>query len=346
MLLVLRFAGAGRIVAAALLLVLAGCAGKPAPTPASRPTVAVPVVNPDAFAAWLGGVRQDAAAQGVSQPTLDKALDHLQPIPEVLVLDSKQPEFTLTFVQYRDRTVTDQRVAAGRQMLDEYRPLLEQVGKAYGVEPRFIVALWGVETDYGRFTGGYPVVGSLATLAYGSGRKDMFRAELLDALRILDRKDIAPELMTGSWAGAMGQTQFMPSSFLRYAVDFQGGGHPDIWTKQADVFASIANYLARSGWQVSQGWGRAVILPPGFSEQLIDWKTDRSIEEWRRLGLRNADGGELAAGPPAALVAPDGPGGSAYLTNGNFKVIMKWNRSTYFAASVGLLADRIGEPAS
>ena len=266
----------------------------------------------------------------------------LEPDQKVLDLDRSQPEFTITFAQYRDRTVTKQRVDQGRNLLDEYRPLLDKIAVTYGVQPPFIVALWGVESDYGRFTGGYSVIKSLATLAYGSSRQEMFRAELIDALTILQQKNITPEAMTGSWAGAMGQSQFMPSSYLKYAVDYTGDGRRDIWTDQADVFASIANYLASNGWRRDQTWGRPVRLPPGMAESLIGWKNDRPMREWQALGLRNPDGSDLpATDEPVALVAPDGPTGPGWLTYGNYKIIMKWNRSTYFATSVGLLADGI-----
>jgi membrane-bound lytic murein transglycosylase B len=238
--------------------------------------------------------------------------------------------------------VNDQRVARGQQMLAEYRPLLNKVSAAYGVQPQYIVALWGVETDYGRYTGGYPVIDALATLAYGGERQDMFRKELIDALKILDEKDIAAEAMTGSWAGAMGQCQFMPSTFLGFAVDFDGSGRRDIWTDQADIFASIANYLASLHWNAGQSWGWEVRLPAGFDENFIGLKVHKPAAAWQALGVRNLDGGGLAAADvPLSVVAPDGPSGPGYLVYPNYQAIMKWNRSTYFATTVGLLADRI-----
>ncbi|HSY85691.1 MAG TPA: lytic murein transglycosylase, partial [Verrucomicrobiae bacterium] len=237
------------------LALLTACASQPARAPAAASAPAAPSAGTAAapamsatpsgsFADWLQGLRQEAAAKGISQQTLDEALAGLEPDQKVLDLDRSQPEFTITFAQYRDRTVTKQRVDQGRNLLDEYRPLLDKIAVTYGVQPPFIIALWGVESDYGRFTGGYSVIKSLATLAYGSSRQEMFRAELIDALTILQQKNITPEAMTGSWAGAMGQSQFMPSSYLKYAVDYTGDGRRDIWTDQADVFASIANYLA------------------------------------------------------------------------------------------------------
>src|SRR5689334_683133 len=311
------------------------------PAPAA-PAPATPPINIVSFDAWLAGFRSEAAAAGISPATIQSSLSNLQPIQDVLDNENAQPEVKLTYAQYLTRTVTDARVDQGRKLLAQYRPLLDKVSAAYGVQPQYIVALWGVESDYGRVTGGYPVIAALATLTYGSQRKDMFHTELIDALKILDEHDITPETMTGSWAGAMGQCQFLPSSFLHYAVDFSGDGRRDIWTDQADVFASIANYLHNYSWLGTQSWGRAVRLPSGVDENLISWKTPRPVAEWRQMGLRNADGSDLVdPGLPLALVASDGVTGPAYLVTSNFGVIMKWNRSTYFATSVGLLADRI-----
>jgi membrane-bound lytic murein transglycosylase B len=302
-----------------------------------------PPVRADGFPDWLAALRKQAAADGISQPTLQAALGHLQPIQDVLNKDKAQPEFTLTFAQYLAKVVTDDRVSRGRALMLQYGPLLQKVSNEFGVQPRFIVALWGVESDYGRHTGGYSVVGALATLAYGSSRKDYFRKELLDALHIVDEGNIAAPLMTGSWAGAMGQCQFMPSSFRRYAVDFDGDGRRDIWNSEADVFASIANYLASFHWRAAQTWGRQVKLPAQFNARLIDLKTVKPLADWQRLGIRNPDGSNLPVAPvQASLVAPDGPSGPAYLAYGNYKIVMHWNRSTYFATAVGLLADRIG----
>jgi membrane-bound lytic murein transglycosylase B len=296
----------------------------------------------DTFAGWLRGLRTQAAAEGISRSTLDAAFAGLQPVQAVLDLDRSQPEFTLTFAQYLAKVVSDERVARGRELLIEHGALLKRVGAYFGVQPRFIVALWAVESDYGRVTGGYSVIAALATLAYESGRKEFFRKELLDALHILDQRNITVALMTGSWAGAMGQCQFMPSSYRRYAVDFNGDGRRDIWTNQADVFASIANYLANFHWRGDQTWGRQVRLPAKFDARLIDLKSEKKLHEWQRLGIRGSDGGDLPAlDATASLVAPDGPAGPVYLVYSNYKIVMRWNHSTYFATSVGLLADRL-----
>ena len=305
-------------------------------------TVFVGRAAADPFADWLVVLRKQATAEGISKPTLDAAFANLKPIQEVLDLNKNQPEFTLTFAQYLAKVVTDERVARGRELLAEYGPTLDKVAGEFGVQPRFIVALWAVESDYGRYTGGYSVIAALATLAYGSDRKDFFRKELLEALRIVDQKNISVALMTGSWAGAMGQCQFMPSSFRRYAVDFDGDGRRDIWMSQPDVFASIANYLANFHWRHDQTWGRQVRLPAKLDARLIDLKSEKALREWQRLGLRNPDGSDLPAlDMVASLVAPDGPSGPAYLVYSNYKIVMRWNHSTYFATSVGLLADRL-----
>lgn len=304
---------------------------------------AAPAVAQDTtdFQVFLKGLRQDARQRGVSEQTLAAALDGIAPIPRVIELDRKQPEFTLTFNEYLGRTVSQARIDKGRRLYEQHRELLEMVGRDHGVQPRFILALWGMETDFGRITGGFQVIPALATLAWDGRRSAFFRKELLDALMILEQGHIAPGQMTGSWAGAMGQPQFMPSSFLRYARDFDGDGRRDIWGTLPDVFASAANYLASNGWQGDQTWGREVRLPAGFNAALIDPKGSRSLQEWARLGVRRADGTALpAAAIKASLVRPDG--GPAFLVYENWRVIMKWNRSTFYALAVGQLADQIG----
>lgn len=294
------------------------------------------------FAQWLDGLRQEAAAQGIHQATLDSALASIQPIPRVIELDRKQPEFTLTFRQYMDRVVPQARVDKGRAKLAENRALLEKIGAAYGVQPRFIVAFWGIETDFGRQTGGFEVIPALATLAYDGRRSAYFRKELLNALKIVDEGHIKADDMVGSWAGAMGQCQFMPSSFLKFAVDSNGDGRKDIWTTPADVFASAANYLSRSGWKDDQTWGRPVRLPKGFDPALADLKVRKGLNEWQRLGVRRADGRDLPRRDlPASVVFTEGPGSAAYVVYDNFGAILKWNRSIYFAVAVGSLADRL-----
>ena len=213
------------------------------------------VFGEDNFEKWMKKFKGEAMKQGISSSLLDQAFEDVSPIPRVLELDRKQPESTMTFGEYRKKIVSQLRIQRGRQMMTQQRNLLNEVGKKYGVQPRFIVALWGIETFYGKNTGGYSIVEALATLAFDGRRSQYFRTELLNAFRILEDQHISLDAMKGSWAGAMGQCQFMPSSFLRLAVDHDGDGRKDIWNTPADVFASAANYLAQSGWRGRQIWG-------------------------------------------------------------------------------------------
>lgn len=248
----------------------------------------------------------------------------------------------MTFGEYRKKIVSQLRIQQGRQMMAQYRDLLGEIGKHYGVQPRFIVALWGIETNYGKNTGGYRIIDALATLAFDGRRSQYFRTELLNAFRILENRHISLDEMKGSWAGAMGQCQFMPSSFLRLGVDYDGDGRKDIWKTPADVFASAANYLSKSGWKGKQIWGRRAQLPVGFNVKQANLKIYKSLQYWQNVGVRKKNGNNLPRAPlKASIVLPDGKGGPAYLVYNNFRVIMKWNRSTYFATSVGLLADAI-----
>jgi len=245
--------------------------------------------------------------------------------------------------EYLDRVVSPQKVEKGRRMMAENKAVLEKIGKHYGVQPKYIVALWGIETDYGRVTGGYSVVSALATLAFDGRRSAYFRGELMDALKILDEGHIKPESMSGSWAGAMGQCQFMPSSFLKFAEDWDGDGRRDIWTTRADVLASAANYLSKTGWHDDQSWGRPVTLPANFSDRLIGLDQKRAVTEWGKLGVKAANGKPLPkSGVEGSIIRPDNGGGAAFLVYDNFRTIMKWNRSTSFALAAGHLAERIG----
>jgi membrane-bound lytic murein transglycosylase B len=290
------------------------------------------------FSFWLGQFRQDALAAGISPATLDAALEGVEPIARVIELDRKQPEGVLTFADYLERVVDPKRRQAARERFAENRALLDEISARYGVQSRFIVALWGIETSFGRASGNFNVVAALATLAYDGRRSAFFRKELLNALRIIDQDHIDPKDMVGSWAGAMGQSQFMPSSFLLYAVSYRGDGKRDIWHRREDVFASIANYLSQSGWKGDESWGRLVKLPAKFDEHLIGLGVKKPLAEWVRLGVRKSNGGAL---PPrnlqASIVRPEG--GPAVMVYDNFRVLMKWNSSTYFATAVGLLAD-------
>jgi membrane-bound lytic murein transglycosylase B len=303
---------------------------------------AVPALAQPDFGAWLQELRKEASGKGISEATLDAALTGIEPIPRVIELDRKQPEFTLTFDEYMQRVVPDSRVAKAREKLAENRELLNEVSRKYGVQPQFIVAFWGVETDFGRVTGGFKVIPALVTLAFDGRRSTFFRRELFHALTIVDGGHIKPQDMLGSWAGAMGQPQFMPSSFTGYAVDYDGDGRKDIWTTKADVFASAANYLASYGWRGDKRWGREIALPQGFDMALVGDKTSKPVSEWADLGVVLRDGTPLPkADLKASIIMPVKTGGPAFLTYGNYNVILKWNRSHFYALAVGHLADRI-----
>jgi membrane-bound lytic murein transglycosylase B len=322
-------------VVALPMLLAAGCTNSPASAASANSTD---------FSTWLQGVRSEAQARGISAHTIKVALSNVTPIPRVIELDHKQPEFTLTFADYIARVVPQTRVDKGRRLLAENRALLQRVSATYHVQPRFIVALWGIESDFGRITGDFPVIPALATLAYDGRRSSYFRGELFDALRILEHGYIDLSTLRGSWAGAMGQNQFMPSSYLRYAVDYSGKGRRDIWGDRADVFASTANYLAQVGWKGDQTWGREVRLPAGFDAGLADPSTRKTIAGWNAMGVRLANGDLLPETPSeGSIVLPAGEGGPAYLIYDNYRAILKWNRSIFFATAVGLLADRIGD---
>ena len=293
------------------------------------------------FAAFLSSVRRDAVAQGVRSATVDLVLRQTEYLPHVIELDRTQPEHTMTFAGFLEKVITPQKTADGRAALSENWPLLVRVHQRFNVQPRFIVALWAVESNFGKVMGNYKVFSSLATLAYDGRRSEIFRPELIAALRIIDQGNIRADAMLGSWAGAMGQCQFMPTTFLNFAVDFDGDGRRDIWGDRADVLGSIANYLAQLGWRGSESWGRSVMVPANFDARLAGLDQRRTAAEWGRLGVRAADSAPLPAAE-ASLVLPDGAGGPAFLVYDNFRAIMKWNKSTFFAGAVGLLADSFG----
>ena len=294
------------------------------------------------FSEWLEGLRQEARAKGISEAILHEALDDLQPIPRVIELDRRQPEFTQTFWRYLDARVTEGRIERGRMLLELHAELLGSIEKQYGVQPRFLVAFWGLETNFGDYLGSFPVIGSLATLAHDPRRSDFFRSELLAALSILDGRHITASEMLGSWAGAMGQPQFMPSTFVRFAVDADGDGRRDIWHSLPDVFASAANFLSESGWQGDKTWGREVRLPPGFNLGLTGLEVEKNLAAWQALGIRKVNGDDLPrVNMKASLILPAGHAGPAFLVYNNYRTTLQWNRSDLYAIAVGHLADRI-----
>lgn len=294
------------------------------------------------FPEWQAELRTEAIARGISPETFDAAFADVAPIERVIELDRSQPEFTLTLDQYLTKVVPRSRIEAGRRMYAANRSLLVEIGEHYGVQPRFIVALWGIETNFGEHTGGFSVIAALATLAHDGRRSQFFRRELLDALQILEDGHITHDRMVGSWAGAMGQNQFMPTSFSQFAVDWDKDGRRDIWTNRGDVFASTANYLSSYGWNDEFIWGRPVNLPADFDSTLADMDVKKTLAVWQRIGIRRVDGTDLPrAELEASVVRGAGSNGRGYLAYPNFEVIMRWNRSTYFATAVGTLADGI-----
>lgn len=304
----------------------------------------VAYASTQSFDSWLVGMRAEAARQGISQHTIDSALSNIQPKHRVIELDRKQPEYKKTFAQYKEMIVNQTRINKGRKLMRTYASSLQEIENKYGVPKQFIVALWGIETNYGSNTGGFKVIPALATLAWEGRRASFFKKELINALKIVDAGHITAANMKGSWAGAMGQNQFMPSSFHAYAVDHNGDGKRDIWGTKIDVFASTANYLKRNGWITGQRWGRRVTLPPGFDKSLIGPKIRKPLSYWASLGVKKYGGGNLPQeNMSASIVAPDGLGGEAYIVYNNYQTIMDWNRSTYFATSVGLLADQLAQ---
>lgn len=303
-----------------------------------------PTVDPAAFKTWKQQVVVDAKKAGISPKTLDDFSASVEIVPRVLELMDQQPEFKLSFADYQKRILTKEKIAKANKYYNEHRAVLEKIGKEYGVQPRFIIALWGVESDFGRVMGVFNVVDSLATLGFKSRRADYFRGELIKALKIIDEGHITRKDMLGSWAGAMGQSQFMPSSFVNYAADFDGDGHKNIWSSRPDVFASIANYLSTVGWDDDQTWGRPVKLPKGFDLKLTNnRKIKKPISQWQAMGVRNRDGSALPKRElMAAIVLPEDKVANAQMVYTNYDAIMDWNRSLYFATTVGMLADRIG----
>ena len=302
--------------------------------------------NPD-FDAYLQQLRQQAQAQGISEATLNDAFSRIAYVEKSVSLDRAQPERkTKLYVEdYLTRVVPASKVFAGQQQLNKHRALLTEIGAKYGVQPRFIVALWGIETNFGGYTGNFGTLSVLATLAYDGRREQLFRENFLAALEIIDQGHISAAKMRGSWAGAMGQVQFMPKSFLAYAVDYDGDGRKDIWGSMPDAFASAANYLATVGWNGSQTWGRQVQVPTNLSAEVLGLEPEkrRDLSQWQALGVRRVGGSALPqqADMQANLVMPDSRDGRGYLAYDNYRVLMDWNRSTYFVTSVGYLADQL-----
>ncbi|MCE9507170.1 MAG: lytic murein transglycosylase [Alphaproteobacteria bacterium] len=296
------------------------------------------------FLSWLGALRQDALQYGVSQKLIDEALpDTLTPNERVIRLDRQQPEGGIPFEKYKKNVVTAKRLQAGRARMRQYSDLLKEISGVYGVESQYIVALWGIETNFGKHVGGFETVPALVTLAYDGRRGGFFRQELLKALKIIDQGNISLHEMRGSWAGAMGQCQFMPTSFEKFAQDYNKDGKRDIWNTKADVFASAAAYLSGSGWQQGQPWGRRVMLPKGFDRSLIGLSVGKPIQFWQAAGIRLPNGRHLPLDSHdlVSIIQPGGEGYKTFIVYGNYRILMQWNNSTYFATAVGHFADQL-----
>lgn len=296
------------------------------------------------FSVWLVDVQAQAVNRGVSPAVASDALSDLELDPRVIKLDRKQPENKITLSKYLSNTISDRRITTGRAMMEEYRDVLARISAQYGVQPEYIVALWGIESDYGSYQGNFSVVRSLATLAYEGRRRDFFTSELISALRILEKEGMSSGDLTGSWAGAMGNCQFMPSTFEKFAADGDGDGHRDIWSSVPDTLASIANYLHSLGWKDDRGWGAKAEVPEGFGEKYISMNHMKTAGEWKALGARWDDNGAIRSdGTPLSAIYAGKPDEGVYLITSNYKAILQWNRSRYFATAVGTLADAIGE---
>jgi lytic murein transglycosylase len=293
------------------------------------------------FAQWVAAFRASARAEGINEATLRMAFDNVQYLPRVIELDRSQPEFTRTVWDYLDNTVSPQRVALGQDKLLQVRTEADAAARRYGVPPSIVVAIWGMESNYGGNYGSTPTIDALATLGFEGRREDWARRELLAALKILEKGDIDRGHMIGSWAGAMGQTQFLPSNFLAYAVDADGDGRRDIWGSMADVTASTANFLSRSGWQADKPWGVEVRLPAGFDYGRADTSVRQSSGQWAAEGVRTMDGRPLPEFADGTILLPAGFRGPAFLLGSNFRAILRYNNSTSYALAVGLLSQRL-----
>jgi len=294
------------------------------------------------FAQWTQEFRSRALAQGVSPATFDRAFRSVSYDASIIARDRNQSEFTKSVWDYLDGAVADSRIANGRAGLARHAAVLERIEARYGVDKEIVVAVWGLESSFGGYRGSTPIIPALATLAFDGRRGPFFEAELIAALKIVQAGDVAPEGMVGSWAGAMGHTQFMPTSYLDYAVDFTGDGRRDIWSDDpTDALASTAAYLAQMGWQRGQPWGLEVRLPPDFNLGLIGKGTTRSTGDWAAMGVAPAAGGALPGMGPSSILLPAGVRGPAFLIGPNFAAISRYNASDSYVIGVGHLADRL-----
>jgi membrane-bound lytic murein transglycosylase B len=298
------------------------------------------------FQTWLQALQEEALTRGIYQETINRTLNKVTIIPRVLELDNRQPEFAMTLNDYLDLVAPEVRVQEGREKWQEHQALLTGISRRYGVPPRFLLSLWGVETRYGQRNGRYPVIDALATLSYQGRRQSFFRKELFAVLYLVDQGFLAPENLNGSWAGALGLFQFMPSSIRRFGIDFDGDGRIDLSGTPADALASAANYLAKCGWKREQTWGMEVRLPPALNRKWIGLGKQKKTSQWRIMGVRDSQGQPLTnnLNVQGSLIQPPGAEGRTFLVYHNYRVLLKWNRSYHFALAVGILADRLDVP--
>lgn len=304
-------------------------------TPASATTNA-------GFDRWIDGFRSRAMAKGITANTLNRAFSGIDYNTYVIERDRNQAEFSKALWEYLDSAVSDTRIKNGKAALRKHRKLLDQIEAKYGVDKEVVVAVWGLESAYGEYRGTTPLIEALATLSYDGRRGKFFESQLIAALKIIQAGDVAPRKMTGSWAGAMGHTQFIPTSYLAYAVDFTGDGKRDIWDDNpADALASTAAYLARFGWQKNRPWGVEVQLPQGFNYGATGHKVKRSVSDWTKLGVRGVNGKAVPNYGTAAILMPAGARGPAFMIFKNFNVIERYNAADSYVIAVGHLSDRL-----
>lgn len=302
----------------------------------------------ESFATFIDGVKREALQHGVTQKTLDTYLTPLQAPPAIkqtpqVQHETHQPQKTLTFEQFYARLMPTRKLTYGRTQLQQNLPTLKRIESDFGVQPNIVISLWGIESDFGRYTGKYPLVQSLAYLAYANGRRAKhFRNELIATLRILNRPKVIPEQLKSAYDGGMGQPQFEPNTYIEYAVDYDNDGFKNIWTSTPDVLASIANFLQKNGWHAHEQWGYPVRLPANFPLAQATLDNKQPIETWQKLGITRQDGTPLPATPDTnAIILPDGPKGQAYLVSHNFVVLKRWNHALFVALSSGVFADRL-----
>lgn len=298
--------------------------------------------NFSSFNEWLAFFKKEAKRKGISRNAVQAAFENVQLIEKVVELDRKQKEYSLSFTNYINNSISISRIKRGKRKMKENAEILHRIQNKYGVPPEILVALWGLESDFGGFTGNFSTVNTLATLAYEGRRRDFFTNELFCALAMLDSENITVQEMTGSWAGAMGQPQFMPSTFYHYAVDGNRDGKKDLWNNINDVLSSAAHYLSRSTWKTGEKWGVEVILPGNFDPYQAQLAVEKTLQEWKSLGVKKSDGKELRGTMlKGSILLPSGRSGPAFLVFHNFRVIREWNRSVNYALAAGHLSDRI-----